>query len=188
MPAGAPPRRRRQAASAPGTPSIWRAGPLLPVDFGRRLHRRAAELHGGTGAQLPAPGAPGSAYRPRLRGRLSNRVDFLQHLPAGGPAPGPLRLSAQPPAQCGQGLDPRGAGVTTAWYSRSPLWTSMAAFPWRARPALSWRCSPAPGGWWWRWLLCSPDLRGRDPPCLPGGRHCGVRPLPRRPFHPQPPR
>lgn len=67
--------RRRTTAEAEagricsGDTVYLAGGPLLPVDFAAALHRRAAELHGVRGAQLPAPGVPGSAYRPRLRGR-----------------------------------------------------------------------------------------------------------------------
>lgn len=63
MPAGAPPRRRRQAASAPGTPSIWRAArcsqwTLPPPSTGGRRSST------GYGCSTTCPGVPGFAYRP----------------------------------------------------------------------------------------------------------------------------
>ena len=126
--------RRRTTAEAEagricsGDTVYLAGGPLLPVDFAAALHRRAAELHGVRVLNY-LPWSPWLCLPTRLRGRLSNRVDFLQHLPAGGPAPGPLRLSAQPPAQCGQGLDPRGAGVRLPGTHGLPYGQAWLLFP-----------------------------------------------------------
>ncbi len=154
--------RRRTTAEAEagricsGDTVYLAGGPLLPVDFAAALHRRAAELHGVRVlnylpleplALLTDP-ACGDAFQ----------IESIFTTPT---SRRPSAWAAAPfcPTTCAMrpGTGPTGRRSTTAWYSRSPLWTSMAAFPWRARPALSWRCSPAPGGWWWRW-----------PPVLPG--------------------
>ena len=101
-------------------------GPSLPVDFAAALHGGAAELQG-TGAQLPAPGAPGSAYRPAC-GDAQAEVDFYNTYQQEA-----QRLGRAPlPTTCAMrlGTGPSGAPRSTAWYSRSPLWTSRL---------LSWR-------------------------------------------------
>ena len=127
--------RRRTTAEAEagricsGDTVYLAGGPLLPVDFAAALHRRAAELHGVRVLNYLPLESLALLTDPACGDAFQIESIFLQHLPAGGPAPGPLRLSAQPPAQCGQGLDPRGAGVRLPGTHGLPYGQAWLLFP-----------------------------------------------------------
>ena len=154
--------RRRTTAEAEagricsGDTVYLAGGPLLPVDFAAALHRRAAELHGVRVlnylpleplALLTDP-ACGDAFQ--IESIFYNTYQQeAQRLGRCAFLPNHLRNAAR---DWTHGVPEYDCLVLTV----SPM-DKHGCFPWRARPALSWRCSPAPGGWWWRW-----------PPVLPG--------------------
>lgn len=124
--------RRRTTAEAEagricsGDTVYLAGGPLLPVDFAAALHRRAAELHGVRVlnylpleplALLTDP-ACGDAFQ--IESIFYNT--YQQEAQA-------LGLSAQPPAQCGQGLDPWGAGVRLPGTHGLPYGQAWLLFP-----------------------------------------------------------
>ncbi len=185
--------RRRTTAEAeagricPGTPSIWRAArcsqwTLPPPSTGGR---RSSTVYG-CSTTLPLESlalltdpACGDAFQIesifyntyQQEAQRLGRVAFL---------PNHLR-------KCGQGLDPRGAEYDCLVLHGLPYGQAWLLFPGRARPALMLEVAPPRPAGGVEVASCAPRIFGvRDPPCLPGGRHCGVRPLPRRPFHPSP--
>lgn len=127
--------RRRTTAEAEagricsGDTVYLAGGPLLPVDFAAALHRRAAELHGVRVLNYLPLESLALLTDPACGDALSNRVDFLQHLPAGGPAPGPLRLLPNHLRNAGQGLDPWGAGVRLPGTHGLPYGQAWLLFP-----------------------------------------------------------
>ena len=184
--------RRRTTAEAEagricsGDTVYLAGGPLLPVDFAAALHRRAAELHGvrvlnylplESLALLTDP-ACGDAFQiesifyntyqqeAQRLGRCAFLPNHLRNAARdwthGAPEYDCLVLTVSP-------MDKHGC-----FSLAGSACIELEVLP-RARRVVVEVASCAP-----------PDLRGRDPPCLPGGRHCGVRPLPRRPFTPAP--
>ncbi|UQT49295.1 hypothetical protein M5E87_05215 [Flavonifractor plautii] len=130
--------------------------PAAPSGLCRRPPPAGGGAPRGTGAQLPAPGVPGSAYRPRLRGRLSNRVDFYntyqqeaQRLGRCAFLPNHLRNAAR---DWTHGAPEYDCLVLTV----SPM-DKHGCFSLAGSACIELEVLPAPGGWWWRW-----------PPVLPG--------------------
>ena len=154
MPAAAPPRRRRQAAFALGHCHL--AGGPLPQDFAAALHRRAAELHGvrvlnylplESLALLTDP-ACGDAFQ--IESIFYNTYQQeAQRLGRCAFLPNHLRNAAR---DWTHGAPEHDCLVLTV----SPM-DKHGCFSLAGSACIELRCSPAPGGWWWRW-----------PPVLPG--------------------